>query len=72
MPQGLILGPLLFNINLINLFYECGERDITSYVDDTTPYSCRTDTRSVIAELQITANKPFHWFEYNHLIANPG
>ena len=39
-PQDLILGPLLFNINLIDLFYECEESSIASYADDTTPYSC--------------------------------
>ena len=37
MPQGLILGPLLFNIDLIDLFYECKEINIASYADDTTP-----------------------------------
>ena len=26
---------------------------------------------AVIVELQITANKHFHWFKYNHLKANP-
>ena len=71
MPQGSILGPLLFNIGLIDLFYECDESDIASYADDTTLYSCGIDTQSVIAELQITANKLFHWFEYNHK-ANSG
>ena len=30
------------------------------------------DTQSVVAELQITANKIFHWFKYNRLEANPG
>ena len=63
---------MLFNIDLIDLFYECEKSDIASYANDTTPYTCGTDTQSVIAELQITANKLFHWFEYKHLKANPG
>ena len=61
---------ILFNIDLTDLFYECEESDIDS--DMTTPYFCGTDTQLVIAKLQITANKLFHWFEYNHLKANPG
>ena len=61
-PQGSILWPLLFNIDLIDLFYECEESDIDS--DMTTPYFCGTDTQLVIAKLQITANKLFK--------ANPG
>ena len=36
------------------------------------PYSYGIDTQSVIAVLQITANKLFHWFEYNHLKAKTG
>ena len=38
-PQGSILGPLLFNIDLVGLFYEREESNIASYADDTTPYS---------------------------------
>ena len=44
--QGSIFGQLLFNIDLIDLFYECDESDIGSYADDTTPYSCGTDTQT--------------------------
>ena len=37
-PQDSVLGPLLFNIDMINLFYECEDSNVASYADDTTPY----------------------------------
>ena len=38
-PQGSILGPLLFNINICNMFFEKYECDIASYADDNTPHT---------------------------------
>ena len=71
-PQGSVLGPLLFNINLIGLFFECEDDNITSYADDTTPYSHAQDISSVISELQRIAKKFFNWCRNNHMKANPG
>ena len=65
-PQGSILGSLLFNIDLIYLFYEFEESNIASYADDTTPYSCAKDTQTVISELKSISSKLFHCFQYNH------
>ena len=70
--QGSVLGPLLFNINLIDLFYECEDSNVASYADDTRPYSCAADIASVALELLTSANKLFHWFKNSHLKANPG
>ena len=38
LPQGFILGSLLFNIFLCNLFFIMKETDFSSYADDNTPY----------------------------------
>ena len=71
-PQGSILGPLLFNIDLIDLFFECDDSEIASYADDTTPYSCADDIPSVITQLQSTASKLCSWLTNNHMKVNPG
>ena len=57
---------------MTNLFYECEDSNVASYVVDTTPYSCATDTPSLPFGVQASATKLFHWFKNDHLKANPG
>ena len=70
-PQGLVLGPILFNIDLTDLFLECEDDNISSYANDTTPYSCAHDISSVISELQRITKKKSDWCRNNHMKANP-
>ena len=54
-PQGSVLGPLLFNIDLTHLSYECEDSTTANYADDTTPYACGENIRVAISELQSLA-----------------
>ena len=47
-PKGSILGPLLFNIYLCNLFYFLKDFAIASYADETTICTNKKNVESVI------------------------
>ena len=72
-PQGSIMGPLLFNIDLCDLFLFLleSESDVASYADDNSPFSCDKNTESVVIELECVAKILLNWFTLNRFKANP-
>ena len=69
-PQGSILGPLLFNIYTRDLFYLLDENNVLNYADDTTPYAVANLWEEVANELETAALKIFEWLEINQMIGN--
>ena len=58
-PQGSILGPLLFNIFLCDLFLIMKETSFASYADDSTLYVTAEDLDQVIKSLEKDSIKLF-------------
>ena len=69
-PQGSILGPLLFNIFLYDLFLIMKETRLASYTDDNMPYVTAKNLDEVIKSLEEDSIKLFQWFSENQMKAN--
>ena len=69
-PQGSILGPLLFNLFLCDLFLFVEEADIMSYADDNTLYVCSENIDVTLEKLEEVGKVLFEWFSNNFLKAN--
>ena len=60
-----LLGPILFNIFLSDLFLIMKETDITNYADDNTFYYAGITIEDVILSLQESSEKLFKWLSDN-------
>ena len=70
-PQGSMLGPILFNIFINDLFLLNLESQICNFADDNTLYSCDISLDALIQKLHKDSASVVKWFRYNEMVVNP-
>ena len=69
-PQGSILGPLLFNMFLNDIFFFVKDSKITNYADDNTPYAAEDSVEKLLEALERETNILLEWFNCNEMKSN--
>ena len=69
-PQGSILGLLLFNIFINDLLFSITKSEVCNFADDNTLYSSNKDLDHVFNNLYYDLHNVVDWFKFNSLKAN--
>ena len=71
-PQGSILGPLLFNVFINDIFMFIEKTEVCNFADDNTIYDCGEDLSNILQNLKHNVKILLKWFRINSFQANPG
>ena len=71
-PQFSILGPLLFNIFICDMFYFLRVFGIANNADDSTPYHPDKNVEFVVNNLEHLSSILFKWLNDNYMKVNTG
>ena len=69
-PEGSVLGPILFNLYLHDLFYLFDFTEFCNFADDTMFHPCDNDLNNLIKRLEHDAVLAIGWFQTNNMKFN--
>ena len=69
-PQGSILGPVLFNLFINDLFLFIKEADLANFADDNTLYVSKKNLGEVLEVLERECETTINWFKEDNMIVN--
>ena len=70
-PKESILGPLLLNVFINDIFMFIEKTEVCNFADDNTIYDCGEDLSNILENLKHDLKILLKWFRINSLQANP-
>ena len=68
--SGIRIGPILFNIYFIDLFFQLNHIDICNFASDTTAYVCDINLEVILKKFRENSKLALFWFKENYMKLN--
>ena len=69
-PQGSLLGPLLFNIFINYFFYAIEHSQVCNFADDNVTFACGETLDEITKCIERDIRMTMKWFKLNEMVAN--